>query len=610
MLKRLLPALLTMTLLLCVCASPIFAEELEPIRPSFDAYVNINNAKQPSTSGQQLLNVQSLTNSLWTYFKFNVTTIPQGMVISKATLYAYCTAKGGVVLPIGAYTLTDSNLPMDICGESYNEQNGYNGLYDPKPENALAFCTPELNAWSQWDLTSLITENGDYAICLAELSLTMNTVSFASMENATPTNRPYLKLEYADAAVKSVVSSITPGLVEAPQTVSLSCDTAGAEIRYTTDSTEPTENSALFDEPLTITGYTMVKAKAFKDGLTPSPTASFEYYPGIKVYDTSLLSHAPGVLENDIKNFYTPIGNSGVNEMILDGDDKIIQITTPYSSTAQQNLYKAANTSAEIVQVKMDIWTGNRALNAVDFAGYYSEPDSSENFKNRHLGGIIIRRERLEFLSGADFILYEGFETGINTWYSLQAIINFAGQYVDLYFGPQGGAIAYAGRQPFEPGNGAFWGLSNIYFRSQGLNTAPHTNSMKLKNFTITELADGQIRVNNIMFAPDTNIPIGGLSADNGQVALTAYVSTANNAGNGTVNAMFVIAQYDDFGKLISVKAPEVAIPTGSNMEEIPFIADCDNATVIKVFVWKNDGSISPLCARNIRALGISSVQE
>ena len=64
-----------------------------------------------------------------------------------------------------------------------------------------------------------------------------------------------------------------------PQQVTISCATEGATICYTTDGSEPNENSAQFTPgvPLNISETTTVKAKAYKSGYTPSNIASATY---------------------------------------------------------------------------------------------------------------------------------------------------------------------------------------------------------------------------------------------------------------------------------------------------------------------------------------------
>ena len=56
-------------------------------------------------------------------------------------------------------------------------------------------------------------------------------------------------------------------------TVTITCANSDAEIRYTIDASEPTENSTLYTASFTVELETTVKAKAFKDGLLDSEIA-------------------------------------------------------------------------------------------------------------------------------------------------------------------------------------------------------------------------------------------------------------------------------------------------------------------------------------------------
>ena len=67
------------------------------------------------------------------------------------------------------------------------------------------------------------------------------------------------------------------GIYFEPQTVTISCETAGATIHYTMDGSTPTEDSPVFNSALTIDGTTTVKAKAWKTGYQPSPVATATY---------------------------------------------------------------------------------------------------------------------------------------------------------------------------------------------------------------------------------------------------------------------------------------------------------------------------------------------
>lgn len=59
--------------------------------------------------------------------------------------------------------------------------------------------------------------------------------------------------------------------------VSITCSTASATIRYTTNGSNPTTNSTLYTVPFTLTSTTTVRAKAFKSGMNDSATAVATY---------------------------------------------------------------------------------------------------------------------------------------------------------------------------------------------------------------------------------------------------------------------------------------------------------------------------------------------
>ena len=64
------------------------------------------------------------------------------------------------------------------------------------------------------------------------------------------------------------------GTYTAEQSVTINCATSGAEIRYTMDGSPPTSTSTLYTAPIVVAASATLKAKAFKDGWDPSPTAS------------------------------------------------------------------------------------------------------------------------------------------------------------------------------------------------------------------------------------------------------------------------------------------------------------------------------------------------
>ncbi len=68
------------------------------------------------------------------------------------------------------------------------------------------------------------------------------------------------------------------GLCDAPFTLTLSCDTPGALIRYTTDGTAPTQTSGIaYTGPITIDGTTCIRAGAFRAGWMASGVQTYSY---------------------------------------------------------------------------------------------------------------------------------------------------------------------------------------------------------------------------------------------------------------------------------------------------------------------------------------------
>ncbi len=64
---------------------------------------------------------------------------------------------------------------------------------------------------------------------------------------------------------------------DAPMQITLSSEVKGASVYYTLDGTTPTKQSTLYKKPFTISGSTVVKARAFKEGATPSFAATTRY---------------------------------------------------------------------------------------------------------------------------------------------------------------------------------------------------------------------------------------------------------------------------------------------------------------------------------------------
>lgn len=72
------------------------------------------------------------------------------------------------------------------------------------------------------------------------------------------------------------------GLFAAPIGVDLNCPTSGAIIRYTLDGSEPGIQSAIYDNiPLAISTTSVLRARAYASGLSPSAVTTNTYFVGV-----------------------------------------------------------------------------------------------------------------------------------------------------------------------------------------------------------------------------------------------------------------------------------------------------------------------------------------
>lgn len=81
--------------------------------------------------------------------------------------------------------------------------------------------------------------------------------------------------------VSEPVFAPSPGVYPAATDVSITCGTAAAEIRYTTNGSDPTASSALYVSPIHITQSTTIKARAFKTDWAPSAVITAVYQVGV-----------------------------------------------------------------------------------------------------------------------------------------------------------------------------------------------------------------------------------------------------------------------------------------------------------------------------------------
>jgi hypothetical protein len=90
----------------------------------------------------------------------------------------------------------------------------------------------------------------------------------------------YLAEKYALWVPTVAAPTISPtgGLLSGPTIVQIDSATAGAEIRYTLDDTEPTDTSPLYEGSFEVTTTTRVRTRAFFAGWNPSPESVATFF--------------------------------------------------------------------------------------------------------------------------------------------------------------------------------------------------------------------------------------------------------------------------------------------------------------------------------------------
>jgi hypothetical protein len=95
----------------------------------------------------------------------------------------------------------------------------------------------------------------------------------SGMDIFNPAVQAYAEYPVDTLKIASPVFSI-PGAYTGSAEVTITCATAGAEIRYTTDGSQPTIVSPVYTAPFAVSGDVTIKAYAVKAGMTDSETAT------------------------------------------------------------------------------------------------------------------------------------------------------------------------------------------------------------------------------------------------------------------------------------------------------------------------------------------------
>lgn len=159
--------------------------------------------------------------------------------------------------------------------------------------NSLTYTQPLL-------MEAIVSQTSNYAQLKAK--------AFREGSSSSETISREYHISYVNTIATPLISP-EGGDFDAECQVSISCATPGAVIRYTINGIDPTPNSALYQQPLSLThsGRQRIKARAFLQNWNPSPIGYNEYYINHPVQEMKFVEGGTfdnGSSEIQLSSFY------------------------------------------------------------------------------------------------------------------------------------------------------------------------------------------------------------------------------------------------------------------------------------------------------------------
>lgn len=202
------------------------------------------------------------------------TTPPNGLSPGELFLNLSAAGTNGIVVGSGLIVATDVDYFVAASVDASNSSTGVVfHLKDLTNVGALASGTRAnpvgtvANSSADFLIGGYNGGGNRWAGIIDEVRLS-NTVLASYQLLVTPAGPP---------PVATPVISPASGSFSDPVTVTLTCATAGAEIRYTLDGSAPANTSPLYTTPFGVTVTTTVRARAFKAGISDSDVATVTY---------------------------------------------------------------------------------------------------------------------------------------------------------------------------------------------------------------------------------------------------------------------------------------------------------------------------------------------
>lgn len=166
--------------------------------------------------------------------------------------------------------------------------------------------------------------------------------------------------EYCNTGSKVRTPVVLPegSIYYKPISVTIDCGTEDAIIRYTTDGSEPSEASAVYSSPILIDSYTVLKVKAFREGLDPSDTVT-------QIYDID----TDAVNRSLIVNGYFDDGTAGWDFWSGEGANGVLSNEDGRAKVYHSNSDGTANWNTMLTQGEIRLEAGRAYVLCFDISG-------------------------------------------------------------------------------------------------------------------------------------------------------------------------------------------------------------------------------------------------
>ncbi len=172
---------------------------------------------------------------------------------------------------------------------------------DPQVNWKVEVSTDDGASWMQVGSTFTAPASNDVQTFSQEVNIAGNGRIRIKRGTETGTSNARLNIDdilitdYSGGTPIVATPTFNPpgGTYMAPQSVTISTVTPDATIYYTTDGTDPDENSLLFGDPIPVSQTTLIKARAYAVGFDPSSIGLATYSFPVTVNNLAQLRNSP-----------------------------------------------------------------------------------------------------------------------------------------------------------------------------------------------------------------------------------------------------------------------------------------------------------------------------